>query len=198
MLRQRAAVPYLAAALAGGVLALAAIVVAPATANRVGTSPADLWLALSAAIATAAYQVARLVRYFPYFVALCLLAPAAVRTLGHGFAIDLRGRALAVVTGAASVTLVFCYFPSFYASNGNPPARALIVPGFIIVAYLVYLGWAIEARARALVEPRRLAYALTAVLAIVPLAVAFTILPQRARIKPISTSAPRATLGRAR
>ena len=49
---RRLASAHLVAALAGGVLALLAILVAPATTYRVGGSPADIWLASSAAIAT--------------------------------------------------------------------------------------------------------------------------------------------------
>ena len=75
---RRVAAAHLAAALAGGVLALLAILVAPSTASRVGGSPADLWLASSAAIATGAYQVLRLVRFFSPAVLFCLGLPAVL------------------------------------------------------------------------------------------------------------------------
>lgn len=128
---------HLAAALAGGVLALLAIVFAPATTYRVGGSPADLWLASSAAIATAAYQGLRLARYFPFVILLCLTAPGLLSV--HARQVDRKW--VLLVTASVAVTLPFCYFPSFYAQNGNPPARSLIVPGAILVAYLLYLGY---------------------------------------------------------
>src|SRR5258708_213475 len=102
---------YLAAALAGGVLALVAIVVAPATAIRVSGTPADLWLALSAAIATAAYQVIRLVRFFLLTIVLCLAVPALV----VGRLPRISRRTFALITAGVAITLPFCYFPSFYA-----------------------------------------------------------------------------------
>jgi hypothetical protein len=135
---ERGLVLHMAAAVVGGVLALLTILVAPSTASRVGGSPADLWLASSAAIATAAYGVLRLVRFFPHAIALCLLMPGLV-----GFAAPrtVDRRWFAAVTAGVLVVLPFCYFPSFYAQNGNPPARSLIVPDAIVTAYLIYCGY---------------------------------------------------------
>jgi hypothetical protein len=130
--------PHLAAALVGGVLALAAIVVAPATAYRVGGTPADLWLASSAAIATAGVQALRLARYFPYAMLLALVLPGLLGLTGP----RLSRRWFWLVTAIAVITVPFCYFPSFYAQNGNPPARSLIVPGSILIGYLLFLGYA--------------------------------------------------------
>ena len=48
-----------------------------------------------------------------------------------------------LVSAAVAVTLPFCYFPSFFAHNGNPPARSLIVPGAILIACLVFTGCAL-------------------------------------------------------
>jgi hypothetical protein len=177
-MRRRVVAIYLGAALAGGVLALLAIVIAPATGSRVGGGPADLWLSLSAAIATAAYQAGRLVRYFPLVALLCLAVPWLLRICATPF-VDISNRAFAAVTAIAAVTVVFCYFPSFYASNGNPPARSLIVPGFVMVAYLLYLGFAIAARLpREL--PRWAFAAAAAALVIVPVGIALSVLPERA------------------
>ena len=39
-----------------------------------------------------------------------------------------------------AIVVPFCYFPSFYASNGNPPARSLIVPGSMLIAWAVLSG----------------------------------------------------------
>src|SRR5579859_3563152 len=161
----------IAAALAGGILALAAIVLAPATAVRVGGAPADLWLALSAAIATAAYQVVRLVRYFPLTLLLCLLLPALLRVpLGR-----ISGRTFGLVSVGVVLTLPFCYFPSFYASNGNPPARSLIVPGAILIGYVLFSGHALSPLAVRLPSPAPVVAA--AVLALVPIGVAVLSLP---------------------
>jgi hypothetical protein len=165
---------HFAAALVGGVLALLAIVVAPATSQRVGGSPADLWLASSAAIATAAVQVLRLIRYFPFTILLCLALPGVLGAKCH---VDKRWF-LAVSAGVA-ITLPFCYFPSFYAQNGNPPARSLIVPGAILIGYLIFTGYAFAARLQqVLPEPRRLAVALA--LALVPIGIAVVSLPEQA------------------
>jgi hypothetical protein len=163
---------HLAAALAGGVLALVAIVAAPAIGPRVQGTPADLWLALSAAVATAAVQVARLARFFPFAILLSLAAPAI---LGSGP--PRLGRFwLLLVTAGVLITLPFCYFPSFFAQNGNPPMRSLIVPGAILIGYLLFLGFALrEPAARLLPEPRR-GLALAA-LAVIPIALAVTTLP---------------------
>jgi hypothetical protein len=163
---------HVAAALAGGVLALVVIVSAPAIGPRVQGTPADLRLALSAAVATAAVQVIRLVRFFPFAILLSLAVPAL---LGSGPP-RVTGRWLLVVTAGVLVTLPFCYFPSFFAQNGNPPMRSLIVPGAILIGYLLFLGFALrEPAARLIREPRR-DLAVTA-LAIVPIAVALTTLP---------------------
>src|SRR5260370_36800263 len=84
-----------------------------------------------------------------------------------------------VVSAGVAITLPFCYFPSFYAQNGNPPARSLIVPGAILIGYLMFAGYAVAARLHQLVpEPRRLAVALA--LALVPIGVAVLSLPQQA------------------
>jgi hypothetical protein len=163
--------PHLAAALAGGVLALAIVLAAPATGSRVGGPPADLWLALSASIATAAFQVRQLVRPFtltPLTVLLCLATPALLAA----WPCRVERRWLALVTACVVITLPFCYFPSFYAQNGNPPARSLIVPGAILIGYLVFLGTAIPLK---LGEPRR-RLALAA-LALVPVGIAIMTLP---------------------
>ena len=54
------------------------------------------------------------------------------------------------MSAAVIITLPFCYFPSFYAQNGNPPARSLIVPGAILIGYLLFLGTAMRVK---LAEP---------------------------------------------
>ncbi len=166
---------YLAAALAGGVLALVAIVIAPATAIRVSGTPADLWLALSASIATAAYQVGRLLRFFLLTAVLCLMLPAVLGV----HASKISRRAFVFVTVGVAVTLPFCYFPSFYAQNGNPPARSLVVPGAILVGYILFSGYALSAFALRLASPTRVAAA--AMLALVPLGVAAFSLPEVAK-----------------
>jgi hypothetical protein len=170
----RSASKHFGAALAGGVLALLAILVAPATTIRVGGEPADLWLASFAAVATAAYQVARLIRYFPLTMLVCLALPGV---LGAKCPVDRKWFVL--VSAGVAITLPFCYFPSFYAQNGNPPARALIVPGAILIGYLLFTGYAVAARLHQLVpEPRRLAVALA--LALVPIGIAVVSLPEQA------------------
>jgi hypothetical protein len=174
--RARVAAALLAAALLGGVFALLAIVLAPATAGRVGGSPADPWLASGGAIATAAYQVGRLVRYFAPVLALCLVLPGLLSNRHSDKPADMR--ALAVVTALTAIVLPFCYFPSFYASNGNPPARALIVPGSILVAYALYLGWTLAGRWRV---PRVASVVLVVGLMLVPLVSGATTLPAQAR-----------------
>jgi len=172
----RSAAVLLAAALLGGVLALLAIVVAPATAYRVGGSPADLWLASSAAIATGAYQAARLLRYFAPVLALCLLLPGLLSRTEAARRLDLQQ--LGLVTVLTAIVVPFCYFPSFYASNGNPPARSLIVPGCLLIGYAVYVGYVLRHLLRL---PRPVTVALLLALALVPLGISATVLPQRAQ-----------------
>jgi len=171
---RRLALAYLAAALAGGVLALVVIVVAPATAVRVNGTPADLWLAMSAAIATAAYQVGRLLRFFLLTVLLCVMLPALLGVQAS----KISRRTFVLVTAGVAITLPFCYFPSFYAQNGNPPARSLIVPGAILIGYLAFSGYALSAFALRLASPTRVAVA--AMLALVPIGVAALSLPELA------------------
>jgi hypothetical protein len=168
---RRAVSAHLAAALAGGVLALLAILVAPSTASRVGGSPADLWLASSAAIATAAAQAQRLVRYFPLVVLLCLGLPAVLAT-GPS---RIERRWFLLVSGVVAITVPFCYFPSFYAQNGNPPARSLIVPGALLIGYLLFAGYAFQGLLKRIRETARLAVAVA--LAVVQVAVVATTLP---------------------
>lgn len=183
---RRVLLTHLLAAMAGGVLALLVILVAPATASRVGGSPADLWLALSAAIATAAYQILRLGRYFGPAVALCALVPGALGALaaiGRAERASVNRTWFVTVTVLVGVTLPFCYFPSFYAQNGNPPARSLIVPGAMLTGYLLFVGYAIAGVvARWLRSAHRLAPSAAAiVLTLIPLGIAATSLDERAQ-----------------
>jgi hypothetical protein len=87
-------------------------------------------------------------------------------------------RLLVAVTLAVALTLPFCYFPSFYAQNGNPPARSLVVPGAILIAYLLFLGHAFGSVWQRVAEPRRLALSL--VLLLVPIGAAVLSLPEPA------------------
>ncbi|MBV9543293.1 MAG: hypothetical protein JOY61_02830 [Chloroflexi bacterium] len=176
------AVPHLVAALAGGVIALAIIVVAPATTYRMGGgTPADLWLALSAATATAFFQVVRLLRFFPLTVLMCLVGPGVVRMLvPDGWrAPGVTAQTLATVTAIVAIALPFCYFPSFYAQNGNPPARSLIVPGVLLISYLLFIGYAASDLLAAAV-PRAVSWLAVALVVGVPLFVAWTTLPDLA------------------
>ena len=201
--QRRVLVAHLAAALAGGVLALLAIVVAPATAARVGGTPADLWLAMSAAIATALYQVGRLVRYFTPTLVLCLAVPGLLAVLfpplpgTRNVADDASANSAAAgwtihwqwfwaVTAAVAIVLPFCYFPSFYAQNGNPPARSLIVPGAILVGYTLFVGFCVAPYVQrgltrlAAVAPAVTVGIVSLVLVAIPLGIALTSLPDRA------------------
>src|SRR6266536_3026941 len=103
---------------------------------------------------------------------LCLALPAA---LGATYRVDRKW--FLVVTAGVAITLPFCYFPSFYAQNGNPPARSLIVPGAILIGYLTFTGYSVAARLHQLVpEPRHLAVALA--LAVLPIGMAVLSLPE--------------------
>jgi hypothetical protein len=167
---------HLLAALAGGVLALAVIVAAPATAGRVMGTPADLWLTLSASVATAYFQVVRLVRFFPFTILLCLAVPTLIAVPPC----RVSGKWVLIVSACVAITLPFSYFPSFYAQNGNPPARSLIVPGGILVGYLLFVGVAIRGLAAPLVSAERTrALALLAAI-LVPIVAAATTLPEQA------------------
>ncbi len=182
----RAAVPYLAAALAGGVVALIAIVAAPSIGSRVGGGPADLWLAMSAAIATGTFQVLRLARHFAPTLVLCVALPGLVAALwrgpGSGEPARVPFKSVLIVGAVVAVVLPFCYFPSFYAQNGNPPARALIVPGSILAGFAVYVGVAGVALARAALVRAPLFATVTGLIlmALVPLGIAATTSPERA------------------
>jgi hypothetical protein len=167
---------HLAAALAGGVVALLIIVVAPATANRVMGTPADLRLTLEASVATAYVQGLRLVRYFPLTILLSLALPV-VAVGGQRLRVGWRG--FGIVTGVVLITLPFCYFPSFYAQNGNPPARSLIVPGALFIGYLMFVGFCARPLVASWLSVPRRSIAL-AVLALVPLVAAATTLPETA------------------
>jgi len=163
---------HLAAALCGGVVALIVIVASPSIGPRVQGTPADLWLATSAAIATASFQVLRLARFFPFTVLLCLGVPAL---LANGLPRITR-EWFVNVSLVALITFPACDFPSFYAQNGNPPARSLIVPGAIAVSYLVFVGITLgQLAARSFREARR-GLALAA-MALVPLGIAAYSLP---------------------
>src|SRR5205085_5490536 len=129
-----------------------------------------------AAIATAAYQVLRLVRYFPLTVLLCLAVPAVVTWPKPA----ISRQAFALVTVIVALTLPFCYFPSFYAQNGNPPARSLIVPGAILIGYFTFLGFALRPLTVQLLPNTGRRVAALAALAFVPLGVAVTTFPDRA------------------
>ena len=167
---------HLLAAFGGGVLALIVIVVAPATATRVHGTPADLGLTLSASLATAYMQAYRLVRFFPFTVLLCLGAPIVVLRQSHRIGI----KWFVLVSLAVLVTLPFCYFPSFYAQNGNPPARSLIVPGALLIGYLLFAGYALRGLAAPVFSADRVRAVALAAMAVVPLVVATMTLPDQA------------------
>ena len=166
---------HFAAALLGGVIALAAIVISPSMGTRVEGTPADLWLASSAAVATAAFQVLRLLRFFPMTVVLCIAAPIVV---GEGLP-RINRQWFGIITAGVVITLPFCDFPSFFAQNGNPPMRSLIVPGAILVGYLLFIGAALRPHAVARLPEARRAWVLP-VLALVPLGIAITSVPDEA------------------
>jgi Family of unknown function (DUF6056) len=166
---------HLVAALTGGVLALLVILAAPATAGRVQGTPADLWLTLSASVATAYFQVFRLGRFFPLTVLLCLVTPVLVLRVGS----RIQLKWFALVTLAVLITLPFCYFPSFYAQNGNPPARALIVPGAMLIGYLLFAGYTLRGLLGVIEVPERGRAAALAVLALLPVIAAATTLPDQ-------------------
>jgi hypothetical protein len=178
----RRVAPYLVAGLLGGVVALALTLVAPATPGRTGGGSADLWLALSAAIVSAFALAIRLIRYFPQVVVLCLALPAVLAHVSPCRRYASTRCALGVLAGTA-VLLPFCFFPSFFANNGNPPARALIVPSFLIVVCLSFLGWhvrVVSGQWSSVVSSRsRLALA-SLILAAVPIGAAVTALPEAA------------------
>jgi uncharacterized protein DUF6056 len=171
-LRYRTRRAHLVAALVGGVVALAVIVASPSIGGRVMGTPADLRLASSAAVATAAFQVIRLIRFFPFTVVLCLAASAV---LGGG-APRIDRRSFFIVTAVVLVTLPFCDFPSFFAQNGNPPARSLIVPGAIMIGYIIFVGLTLREIAAHWLPARRRDMALAA-LGLVPLITAIVALP---------------------
>jgi hypothetical protein len=149
----------------------------------VGGSPADLWLASAAAVATAVVQAGQLLVHYPLTVLLCLGVPAALGALGW-LERDRRARRreLLVATAVISLTLPFCFFPSFYAQNGNPPARSLIVPQMLLVAWLVYAGLFLWPLAdQLLVRGPALAPGLAlGLLALVPVSAAASALPEQA------------------
>jgi hypothetical protein len=190
---RRVALAHLLGALGGGVLALGIIVVAPATTYRLGGgTPADLWLAGSAAIATAAYQVLRLVRYFPLTVLLCLVAPGVIlRTLaarGQPHILStVSGRWFALITALIVLSLPFCYFPSFYAQNGNPPARSLIVPGALLTGYLLFAGYSLDRWLGQWRPAPSVLAAATLLVVLVPLGIAAASLPQVAQAAQYAT-----------
>jgi hypothetical protein len=167
---------HLLAAFLGGLLALAVIVVAPATATRVHGTPADLGLTMSASIATAWAQVYRLVRFFPVTVLLAVVVPALIAPAEWRISV----RWVLIISACVVITLPFSYFPSFYAQNGNPPARSLIVPGALLIGYVVFLGCALR-RVVAAVDTVEWARGLAlAACALAPIALAVTILPDQA------------------
>lgn len=174
-LRYRSRRAHVAAALAGGVIALAVILAAPATPGRVQGTPADLWLASSAAATTAAFQALRLVRFFPLVVILCVGAAALV---GDGLP-RLSRESFLIISLCVAITLPFCDFPSFYAQNGSPPMRSLIVPGAIMIGYLLVVGVALRDVLPEWLSEGRRAAALLA-LAVIPLAIGFATLPDQA------------------
>ncbi len=180
--RQHRAAVLIGAALLGGVLALALVVLAPATPERVGGSPADLRLAASAAVATAIGQVVRLIRYFAPVLALCLLGPAVLASAQWCNSRERKklqtidAKPFAIVTLLVAAVVPFCYFPSFYASNGNPPARSLIVPGSMFIAWAVFASYCASGWLRSRL-PNQWRVPLTAVLALVPLGLAVLTVP---------------------
>jgi hypothetical protein len=124
----------------------------------------------------------RLVRYFGPTIVLCLGLPGLLAALGVWRPARVERRMVALVTAVVALTFPFCYFPSFYAQNGNPPARSLIVPGAILIGYLLYLGYASapSVQRRLATAPAVAPATAALLLALVPLVGAAASLPQRA------------------
>jgi hypothetical protein len=116
-----------------------------------------------------------LLRGFAPVVLLCLALPGIVAASPS----RADRRSFWTVTACAVITLPFCYFPSFYAQNGNPPARSLIVPGAILVGYLLFAGYTFRGLLRRVGEPWRLVIA--ASLAVVSVFIALTHLPEEVK-----------------
>src|SRR5262249_50753572 len=112
---------------------------------------------------------------------LCLAAPWLLAASSRDWARPIPQGWFVGVTAVAAITLPFCYFPSFYAQNGNPPARSLIVPGAILIGYSFFVGWALPARARRAARVGASGLAAALILALIPLGIAAISLPERAR-----------------
>jgi Family of unknown function (DUF6056) len=178
----RAARPHLAVGWLASVVALAIIQVSPTVAMREHGLQPPLGLAIQAAANTGWFFTVRFLRHALPTVLLCLAAPTL---LGVEYKLDSPGalvRPLVVGAAATLVLVMGCFFPAFFAQGGDPPARSLIVPDFVLVAFFVCVGVGLAplARRRPLALPRPALVAIaTLLLALVPLAAAAQTLPER-------------------
>jgi hypothetical protein len=116
-----------------------------------------------------------LLRHSAPIVLMCLVLPGIVAVS----ATRVDRRSFWIVTACVIITLPFCYFASFYAQNGNPPARSLIVPGAILIGYLLFVGYTFRGRLQRVAEPGRLV--ISALVVLVSIRVVLLHLPEQAR-----------------
>ncbi len=185
----RAVLPHLVVGLAGATLAFGIIKVSPSVAGREATVTPSLFNAVKGTVEASTEYVRQFARWSLPIILLCVAVPALLRVtqLGPG-AGDARGRGridwpqLAALTVAAVALLEASFFPAFFSLGGNPPRRSLIVPQYMLTAYLLGVGYLVRPVLVPLAArlPAAAVTWLFVAMALVPLSTAATAFPERA------------------
>ena len=142
--------PSLVAGLAGSVVALALVALAPGNAVRESTLPAHSDLlttsarALTNALTHAFSEHNYGVTFSPRWAAMLLAAVLSFYLSLRAAPPDessVRWRRLLWLSASGLFVYFCCFFPASYAMSVAPPPRALVVAQLVLVCTLVSLGW---------------------------------------------------------
>ena len=182
----RAVLPHLVAGLVASTLCLGVIMMSPGRSGRSELSGADMPTAMRVAWPAYVTFLRHWLRFSGAVALVCVATPIVLGLTAEraGFgsrpAPDLPAWLVAAL-GIATLALVYyCFLPGTYILAGDPPGRALVVPEFLMVAYLVFLGFAVLGWAQRvdLRLPVAAAMAGLAVMVVVPVVEAAGTLPE--------------------
>ncbi len=182
----RAVLPHLVAGLLGSMLSLGVILLSPGRSGRSELSTSDMPTAMRVAWPAFLTFLRHWLRFSGATALVLVATPVVLGLASQRDGLSLRrlpvpSARVVVALGLAVLALVYwCFLPGTFILTGDPPGRALVVPEFLMVGYLAFLGfvlleWARRANLR--VPVAALAAGL-ALMAIVPLVEAAGTLPE--------------------
>ena len=149
---KRAARPFIIAGLAGSLIALPIVVLAPGNSARRGffPPPPNLFTLTKLSLYFALHSVAYTVYYSPLTTLLLVLLPTVLGSYlhqagsGNKQELDIRKkfRLLFLYLPIGAFLLVTsCFVPAVYGTSNDLPGRAHVIPQFILVCATIYWGY---------------------------------------------------------